>query len=78
MPELKRGFITSNTLSNGMLDEITPHIQYLSLHYTALDEEIIDYCKIKYCGTLIRQQLISYSVICLPPICSSIFPTGCN
>ena len=45
IPELKRGFITSNILSINMLKEIAPHIQYLSLHFTALDEEIIDYCK---------------------------------
>ena len=45
MPELKRGFITENILSNSMLEELIPHIHFLCLHYTALDKEMIEFCK---------------------------------
>jgi glycerophosphoryl diester phosphodiesterase len=45
MPELRRGFITDNILSVRVLKEIIPHIHFICLHYSVLDEEMIDYCK---------------------------------
>ncbi len=47
MPNLRRGYITSNILSEKMLKELVPHIHFLCLEYSALDKEMIEYCKKK-------------------------------
>ena len=44
---LKLGFITDNCFTNNEIDILTKNLNFISLEWSSIDEEMINYCKSK-------------------------------